>query len=73
MSDSESLSGIGVGGLLGVVFVTLKLCGVIAWSWWWVMAPFWGGIAIFVAVFVIILVGIKIWDGITAIWAAIRK
>ena len=73
MSDSESLSGIGVGGLLGVVFVTLKLCGVIAWSWWWVMAPFWGGIAIFVAVFVIILVGIKIWDGITAICAAIRK
>ena len=73
MSDSESLSGIGVGGLLGVVFVTLKLCGVIAWSWWWVMAPFWGGIAIFVAVFVIILVVLKIGDGITAIWAAISK
>lgn len=33
--------GIGLGGLLGVVFVTLKLCGVIDWSWWWVTSPFW--------------------------------
>lgn len=28
-------------GLLGVAFVVLKLCGVISWSWWWVLAPFW--------------------------------
>ena len=36
-------SGIGVVGLLGVVFVTLKLTGYITWSWWWVTLPFWGG------------------------------
>ena len=30
-------------GILGVVFVTLKLLGVIHWSWWWVTLPFWGG------------------------------
>lgn len=47
-SSSSSSGGIGVFGLLGVVFVTLKLCGVITWSWWWVTAPFWGGIALFV-------------------------
>ena len=28
-------------GILGIVFITLKLCHVIAWSWWWVLAPFW--------------------------------
>jgi phosphate/sulfate permease len=28
-------------GLLGVAFITLKLCDVIDWSWWWVLAPFW--------------------------------
>lgn len=28
-------------GLLGVAFVVLKLMGIIAWSWWWVLAPFW--------------------------------
>ena len=29
-------------GVLGVVFVVLKLTGVIAWSWWWVLLPFYG-------------------------------
>lgn len=27
--------------LLGIVFIVLKLCGVIAWSWLWVTAPLW--------------------------------
>lgn len=36
-------------GLLGVVFVTLKLLGKISWSWWWVTAPFWAPFAILVA------------------------
>lgn len=30
-------------GLLGVVFVTLKLMEIIAWSWWLVLAPFYVG------------------------------
>ncbi len=33
--------GPGVGGLLGVLFVTLKLTGQIDWSWFWVLSPFW--------------------------------
>lgn len=33
--------GIGFTGLLALVFITLKLCGVISWSWWWVLAPLW--------------------------------
>lgn len=40
--------GIGLGGLLFIVFLTLKLCGVITWSWWWVTAPLWGPFAIIV-------------------------
>lgn len=27
--------------VLLIVFVVLKLVGVINWSWWWVLAPFW--------------------------------
>lgn len=48
MSNSSQASGGGIGvlGLLGVVFVTLKLCNVIDWSWLWVTAPFWGGFAL---------------------------
>jgi hypothetical protein len=34
-------SGIGLGTILFVVFLVLKLCGVIDWSWWWVTAPIW--------------------------------
>ena len=30
--------------LLCLIFVTLKLCGVIDWSWWIVTAPLWGGV-----------------------------
>ncbi len=41
-----SNEGIGVLGLLGIVFVALKLIGVIQWSWWLVTAPFWGGFAL---------------------------
>ena len=26
---------------LFIVFMVLKLCGVITWSWWWVTAPVW--------------------------------
>jgi len=49
-SSSARSSGIGVFGLLGVAFVVLKLCGVIAWSWWWVTLPLWGGLAIVLGV-----------------------
>lgn len=30
---------IGICGLLTIVFIVLKLCGVIAWSWFWVCFP----------------------------------
>lgn len=34
--------------VLTIVFLVLKLCGVITWSWWWVFSPIWisWGIAI---------------------------
>lgn len=31
--------GCGLSTLLTVVFVVLKLCGVISWSWFWVFFP----------------------------------
>jgi len=27
--------------LLLILFVALKLTGVIGWSWWWVLSPIW--------------------------------
>ena len=49
-------SGAGVLGLLGVVFVTLKLTGFIDWSWWWVTLPFWGGFALILAILAVVFV-----------------
>ena len=37
---------VGVIGLLGILFVALKLLGYIAWSWWLVLLPFYGGLAL---------------------------
>lgn len=36
-----TVRGISASSLLGVAFIVLKLCGVIRWSWLWVLAPFW--------------------------------
>lgn len=32
-------------GLLTIVLIVLKLTGAIAWSWWFVLLPFWGPLA----------------------------
>jgi hypothetical protein len=45
--------GIGVPGCLGVVFVTLKLVGVIDWPWWLVTLPLWFEFALALAIVVI--------------------
>ena len=45
MSSTENGS-VGVLGLLGVLFIGLKLTGHIDWSWLWVLCPFWIGIAV---------------------------
>lgn len=58
--SSSSSSGVGVLGLLGVAFVVLKLTGLIDWSWWWVTLPFWGGLALF-AVILLVIVVIAMW------------
>lgn len=45
-------NGIGFGSLLLLTFIILKLCGVIGWSWWWVLSPLWigGGLILLAAV-----------------------
>jgi len=40
--ENTNSGGIGFFGLLGIVFIALKLTHYIDWSWWWVLAPIWG-------------------------------
>jgi hypothetical protein len=42
MADSKSSSsGLGIGTILFLIFMVLKLTNYIDWSWWWVTAPLW--------------------------------
>ena len=43
MSNNCKSTSIGIGftSLLQLAFIVLKLCGVIVWSWKWVLAPTW--------------------------------
>ena len=45
---------------LFLAFLTLKLTGVIAWSWWWVTAPLWGPPAFFFAIAAVCGLGLLI-------------
>lgn len=62
----ETSGGIGFFSLLFLVFLVLKLVGVITWSWWWVTAPLWGPFLVcftlyLLTVIIVTLVGRKKW------------
>lgn len=44
--ENVRVAGVGFPGLLTITFIVLKLTGVIAWSWVWVLAPMWIGFVI---------------------------
>lgn len=54
MADKTTSGGVSLATVLVAIFVVLKLTHVIDWSWWWVFSPWWIGLAIFVAVLIII-------------------
>jgi hypothetical protein len=37
---------IGFCGALTLLFIALKLCGTITWSWLWVLSPLWIGLSV---------------------------
>ena len=61
--SSSSSSGIGFVGLLTILFIGLKLGGVIEWSWLWVLSPLWIGFSlslIVVLLFFLLFFGVGI-------------
>ena len=67
MSDKVEVKsgGVGFAGLLTILFIGLKLGGVINWSWWWVLSPLWIsflaaiGIVAFIVLGAIIIAALK--------------
>jgi Flp pilus assembly protein TadB len=59
MSDRTQTTvngGVGFTGLLTIVFIVLKLLGVISWSWLWVLSPIWIETIIVLIVLVVLII-----------------
>jgi len=55
--SNNSNRGIGFASLLTLIFITLKLCGVIIWSWWWVLSPIWISVSLLIVIVIVVFIG----------------
>ena len=51
---NDTRCGMGFTSVLTLIFIVLKLCKVITWSWWWVLSPIWisWGLALVLILFI---------------------
>ena len=63
MNNKTKQGGLGIVSVLTIIFIVLKLLGVIKWSWIWVLSPLWISAVIVLAVFSVILIGGRIKKG----------
>jgi hypothetical protein len=64
-NTKTTTTGISLLGVLQIIFIVLKLCGLIDWSWWKVFIPMWidlGIIAGFLLLYLVILIIAYIYD-----------
>lgn len=57
-STKTTTTGVSLLGVLQIIFIVLKVCGLIDWSWWMVFIPVWidlGIIAVFLLIYCIIV------------------
>lgn len=59
--NQNANGGIGFVGALTIVFIVLKLCNVITWSWVWVLSPIWISVGLAVVIGLIAAVAVAIW------------
>ena len=63
MSANKASGGLSLCSALTVLFVALRLCDIIHWSWWWVLAPIWAPwalVALIGAVIMLVTVAAKV-------------
>lgn len=53
MNNKSNQGSVSLMGITFLIFLVLKLTGLINWSWWLVTLPLWGGIVLWMAVFLI--------------------
>lgn len=62
--SNAAVGGVGFFGALAIVFIVLKLVGVINWSWVWVLCPIWGQVILWPIVFgvAVLIMATSRWD-----------
>jgi hypothetical protein len=68
-----STGGVGFTGLLLLLFIALKLCGVIDWMWLWVLAPLWIPLVLFLAFLCTVVVVFMIVVAVGGVLHIVRK
>ena len=56
MNTESKSSGLGISAVLQIVFLVLKLTGLIDWSWWLVLVPLWTDIGLGLLYIIIALI-----------------
>lgn len=67
MAESESTNGCGLKFFimgLALLFIGLKLGKVIDWSWWLVLSPLWGWVALAIALWVALVLAVAISEAV---------
>jgi hypothetical protein len=54
MAEKNSSNGVGLGTVLFLIFLILKLTNTIDWSWWWVTSPLWIPAGILLIIFALL-------------------
>ena len=73
-SSNNNNGGIGFVGLLTIVFIVLKLTGVIDWTWFWVLSPIIFSTALVVLVLIIVTTMVILQKkGNNKLWRSMRK
>lgn len=58
-NNNVTTGGITAVDVLQIVFIVLKLCGVIKWSWWLVLMPLWISLGIgIIAITIFVIYGV---------------
>ena len=60
-NNQNANGGIGFVGALTIVFIVLKLCKLITWSWLWVLSPIWISVGLAVVIGIIAAIAISVW------------
>ncbi len=64
-NTKTTTTGVSLLGVLQIIFIVLKLCGLIDWSWWKVFIPMWidlGIIVGFLLLYLVVLIIAYIYD-----------